>query len=175
MVPAIETERLRLRGHELADFPASAAMWADPEVTRYIGGAPSSREDSWARFLRYSGHWALLGFGYWLIEEKASGRFVGEAGFGDFKREIAPSLEGAPEQGWVLAPWAHGQGYASEAARATLAWAQAHFGAVATVCMIAPNNKASIRVAEKLGYGEFARTTYKGAPTILFSRPALRK
>ena len=68
----------------------------------------------------------------------------------------------------MLAPWAHGKGFATEAVRAILAWGAAHLGG-RTVCMIDPANLASIRVAEKCGYKEFARTTYKGEPTILFS------
>jgi RimJ/RimL family protein N-acetyltransferase len=51
-VPVVETERLILRGHTLDDFPAFAAMWADPAVTRFIGGAPLSQEESWGKFLR---------------------------------------------------------------------------------------------------------------------------
>ena len=65
-VPVIETARLKLRGHRLDDFTPCAAMWADPVVTRHIGGRPLSEEESWTRLLRYVGHWALLGFGYWV-------------------------------------------------------------------------------------------------------------
>jgi len=169
MVPVLETARLRLRGHSLADFDASAAMWADPAVVRYISGKPCTREESWGRLLRYPGHWALLGFGFWLIEEKASGRFVGEGGFGDFKRAIEPAFD-APEQGWALAPWAHGRGYASEAVAAMLGWGAAHFGRGDFVCMIAPENAPSLRVAAKAGYREYARTSYKGAPSLLLRR-----
>src|SRR5262249_54335721 len=147
-----------------------ARMWGDPVVTRHIGGTPSSAEETWARLLRYAGHWALLGFGYWLLEERASGRFVGEAGVGDFKRSTNPALDGAPEIGWALVPSAHGKGLASEAVRAALAWGDQRFVGGRTVCMIDPDNAASIRVAEKNGYREFARTTYKGAPAILFQR-----
>jgi RimJ/RimL family protein N-acetyltransferase len=49
-VPVIETERLKLRGHRLGDFGACAAMWADPIVTRHIGGRPFSEEESWKAF-----------------------------------------------------------------------------------------------------------------------------
>ncbi len=169
MVPIIETERLILRGHALNDFEASAAMWAEPDVARYIGGRPSTREESWQRMTRYPGHWALMGYGFWVLEEKASKRFVGEAGFGNFKRTLDTPL-GAPEQGWALASWAHGKGYASEAIVAQLKWAEAHFGRAPFFCMIAPENGPSIRVAEKHGYREFARTPYKGEPSILFRR-----
>lgn len=169
MAPVLETERLRLRGHMLHDFDALCAMWADPAVVRHISGKPSTREESWSRLLRYAGSWALLGYGFWAIEEKASGRFIGEGGFADFKREIEPAID-APEQGWALAPHAHGKGYASEAVAAMLAWGERYFVRRDFICMIAPENTASLRVAEKAGYREFARADYKGSATILLRR-----
>ena len=169
-VPVIETDRLILRGHRTEDFADCLALWTDPEVTRFIGGKPSTQEEVWARVLRYAGHWALLGFGYWAVVEKATGRFIGEVGFADFRREIEPSLEGVPEIGWVIAPHGHGRGYATEAARAAIAWGRAHFGPVRTACIIAPENEPSIRVAQRCGYREFRHTAYKGQPTIMFVR-----
>ncbi|MGD9979619.1 MAG: GNAT family N-acetyltransferase [Hyphomonadaceae bacterium] len=171
MVPVIETERLRLRGHELRDFENSAAMWADERVTRFIGGKPSAREDSWRRFMTFPGHWKLMGFGYWLIEEKAGGAYVGDGGFGNFKRGL-PALGDTPEQGWALTPAMHGKGYATEAVRAMLGWAERHFGRTDFVCMIAPENVASHRVAEKAAYREFARAEYKGEAAVLLKRMA---
>lgn len=171
MIPEIETARLRLRGHRTNDFDACYAMWIDPDVVRFIGGRAFSHEESWGRLLRYIGHWQALGYGYWVLEEKATGRFAGELGFADMKREIEPSLDGMPEIGWALATWAHGKGFASEAVAAAVAWGDRHFGAgVKTCCIISPENTPSIRVAEKCGYREFARTDYKGSPTIQFRR-----
>ena len=169
-VPVLETARLRLRGHRLADFAASAAMWADGGVTRHIGGKPFSEEESWTRFLRYSGHWAVLGFGYWVAEEKATGNFVGEVGFADYKRDLQPSLKGIPEIGWVLASQSHGRGYATEATQAAVAWGDAHFPSGRTACIIDPDNRPSMRVAAKCGYRELQHTTYRGQPTIMFVR-----
>lgn len=169
MVPVIETERIRLRGHQLRDFEGSAAMWADERTTRFIGGKPSTREESWRRFMSFPGHWALLGFGYWLIEEKATGAYVGDGGFGDFKRGFPPPFD-APEQGWALAPAMHGKGYATEAVQAMLGWAERHFGRTDFVCMIAPENAASHRVAEKAGYRPYEHTQYKGEPIVLLRR-----
>jgi RimJ/RimL family protein N-acetyltransferase len=170
-VPILETQRLRLRGHRVDDFVHSAAMWADPGVARYIGGKPFTEEEAWRKFLQYVGHWALLGFGYWVVEERATGGFVGEVGFADYKRDVEP-LRGLPEIGWVFASQAHGKGYATEAVRAVVAWGDARFGSARTACIIAPENLASIRVAEKCGYHEFQRTTYKGNPTLMFVREA---
>jgi len=168
--PVIETERLFMRRHGIDDFAACAAMWADPEITRHVGGKPFTQEESWARLLRYVGHWVLMGFGYWAVEEKVTGSFVGEVGFADFKRDIEPPLKGMPEVGWAFVTRVHGQGYATEAVRAAVAWGDAHFAARRTACLIHPDNLASIRVAEKCGYSEGPRTTYKGRPTIMFVR-----
>ncbi len=107
--PEIITDRLRMRRHLIDDFDASLAMWSDPAVTRYIGGRPSTAEEVWSRLLRYVGHWELLGYGYWVVVDRASRRFIGEVGFADFRREINPPLD-APEAGWVLASWAAGNG-----------------------------------------------------------------
>jgi RimJ/RimL family protein N-acetyltransferase len=169
-VPVLTTLRLVMRGHTAADLDATAAMWADFQVVRHISGVPSTREESWSRLLRYAGLWPLLGFGYWLVEERATGVFVGEVGFAVFHRDVEPSLGDAPEAGWVLHPGAHGRGFATEALQAALSWADAHLGRRRSVCMIAPDNAASLRVAEKCGYTEFARTTYKGEPTVLLQR-----
>jgi RimJ/RimL family protein N-acetyltransferase len=169
-VPLLQTSRLTLRRHQLSDFEPAAAMWGDPAVTRHVGGRPFTREEVWARLMRYVGHWALMGFGYWAIVERESGVFVGEAGFADFKREIEPSLEGTPELGWVIAPRAQGLGYATEAAGAAVAWGDAAFDSRRTACLIHPENLASIRVAAKLGFQQVQGTLYKGYPTLLFAR-----
>lgn len=186
--PALDTARLTLRGHAVADFAECAAMWADPLVTRYIGGHPATEEEVWARVLRYAGLWTLLGYGYWVVRERASGQFVGEVGIADFRRDLTPSLEGAPEVGWALAPWAHGRGFATEAVRAVLAWGDAHLPAEPpyggaphgaarpgrTVCLITPENAGSVRVAAKCGFHVSARATYKGADTLIFERTTAR-
>ncbi len=169
-IPTLETERLKLRGHRLEDFVYSAAMWADARITEHTTGKPQTEEESWTRFLRYAGHWSVMGFGYWVVEEKSTGNFLGEAGFADYKRDIQPSLKGVPEIGWAFAAQAHGKGFATEAVRSAVAWGEKHFLAQRTACIIAPENFPSVRVAEKCGYREFRRTTYKGKPVLMFER-----
>jgi RimJ/RimL family protein N-acetyltransferase len=166
--PVIETERLRLRPHRLDDYDDCSAMWGDAEVARYIGGRRSTPEEVWSRLLRYAGLWSLLGFGYWAVERRSDHRFVGDVGFADFRRDITPSMNGLPEMGWALSSALHGQGYASEAVAAALAWVDARFPA--TVCIIDPANAPSIRVARKVGFQELAHTQYRGDPTIMYRR-----
>ncbi len=169
-VPVLETARLRLRGHRADDYAASAALWADPEVVRYIGGKPSTPQASWLRLLTYPGLWCLLGYGYWAIEEKANGRLIGDIGYADFKRGIDGALDGMPELGWALATAAQGKGYASEALAAVLAWGQAHFGECRVACIIAAENAASIRLATKAGFRLEREIAYQGSPHLLFLR-----
>ena len=169
-VPILETARLTLRGHRADDFPNCAKLWADPIVTRFIGGVPLNSQDAWIRMLRYAGLWSLLGFGYWVVEEKTTGQFLGETGFVDYKRIMEPPLGDTPEAGWVFAPAAHGKGFATEAVRATHDWGRSHFSTTQSACIINPDNTPSLRLAEKIGYRETLRTTYKDRPTILMHR-----
>jgi len=167
----IETDRLCLRPHGLADFADCAAMWADPEITRYTIGDPAPPQRTWARILAYRGHWELLGYGYWAVEEKASSRYIGELGFADFKRDLQPSIEGMPELGWVINVHAQGKGYSTEALRAVVAWGDSHFGSRPTVCIIHRDNRRSFRVAEKLGYATTLRAATNEEPSVILVRP----
>jgi len=168
----IETLRLRMRPHRLDDVDDVAAMRGDRRVIEHIGGVPATREEIRARLLRYAGHWAMLGYGYWAVEERVSGAFVGDVGFSDYHREIEPSLNGTPELGWVLAHHAHGKGYATEAARAAIAWGQEKFTDIPRIaCIIRPGNLASIRVAEKCDFTLRTGATYKKSPVLLYTRP----
>ena len=168
--PTIETDRTILRAHRLDDLDAYAAIWADPVVTRFIGSRARTREEVWIRLLRYNGMWPLIGYGFWAIEEKATGRLIGEAGFHDLKRDIVPSIEGIPEAGWALIPATHGKGLATEVVGAIHEWAKGRPGFEKTVCIIDPENGPSLAVAKKLGYREVTRTTYGDTATILFER-----
>lgn len=169
--PVLETERLVLRPHGAGDFDAMAAMWADSEIVRHIGGQPASRAEAWSRLLRYAGLWPLLGYGYWAIEERDTGRYAGDVGFADFQREIEPPVAGMPEIGWALASHAHGRGLATEAVRAAVAWGEEAFPeGRRTCCLIDPDNLASIRVAEKCGYEFFAEAEYRGGTSLIYRR-----
>lgn len=166
----LETDRLILDAHTIDDFESLAAMWADPEVVRHITGRPSTPQESWMRLLRYGGLWPLLGYGFWAVREKHSGRFVGDIGFADFHRQIDPPITGVPEAGWVLATWAHGRGFASEALRAALGWLDGRTSIDRSVCLISPENAVSIRLAERHGYLMSASVAFQGEDTLLFTR-----
>lgn len=168
MSPVLETERLTLRRHQVADFEASCRLWSSDGVTRYITGRSSTSEEVWSRLLRYAGHWDLLGFGYFAVIEKQSGAMIGELGLADFHRSIDPPLTD-PEAGWAIHPDYHGKGFAAEALTALLAWADTN-ARPRTCCLIDPENTASLRLAHRVGYVEQGTVSYHDKPSILLVR-----
>jgi RimJ/RimL family protein N-acetyltransferase len=170
MAIVLQTDRLILRPHTAADFPGSFKLWTDPDVVRFISGRPSTEEEVWFRLLRYAGLWGLLGYGYFLAIERGTGAVVGDFGIAEFRRDITPSFGDAPEAGWIMTPEHHGKGLAREAMTAILDWADQSWPR--TVCMISPENTASVRLAERLGYRQYGQTQFKGDPVTLFERPS---
>lgn len=149
--PVIETPRLRLREHRLSDKDAHVAMWADERVTRFIGGEPRDETLSWSKFLAAAGLWPVMGFGYWVFADKVSDRLIGMGGLSYFARGV-PELEAVPEAGWAFDADHWGQGLATEAMTAAMAWADTHLGAAEVRCIINPGNDVSEKVAAKLGF-----------------------
>ena len=148
--PRIETERLVLRQWRRGDFDRYADMFSAPE-THHIGG-PLTRGEAWRRFLQMPGAWALQGFAMFAIEDKASGRFMGQAG------PWQPDGWPGTEVGYALHPDAWGRGYATEACTAAIDWAFDTLGWTEVIHSISPANSASQAVAMRLG----ARNTGPG-------------
>lgn len=143
--PRLETPRLILRGLDPeADFEAYAAMLADPETARFIGGV-ADRAQAWRGMALVIGHWAIRGYGMFAVEERASGRFVGRVG------PWYPGEWPGREIGWTIVRDCWGQGYAVEAAGAAMDWALDSLGWERPIHVIQAENLASVRVAEKLG------------------------
>jgi RimJ/RimL family protein N-acetyltransferase len=145
-VPALETERLRLRGFTEDDTEPLFAMAQDPDVVRYIGDRRSpTRQETWRAIAGYLGHWALRGHGLWAVEERASGELVGRIGI------LNPLEWPGPEVAYTLGRRWWGRGYATEGARAALDWGFANLEVDELISLIDPANAASIAVATRLG------------------------
>ena len=170
MTPRLETPRLILREFRLDDFPAHAAIWAHPRTTRDFNGYAYDEETCWLRFQRNWGQWALYGYGYWGVEEKHSGAYIGALGFFNAKRALDVPYRDLPEAGWVIAPDRHGLGLASEALAAAFAWGDANIQAAQTWAMINPSNDISQRIAAKFGYTRAMDSEYKGKPVWTYLR-----
>ncbi len=139
-----KTERLLMRLWRESDFQAYAAYYADEELARFVGGQ-MSRDKAWRHFAAVVGHWSLKGFGFWAVEELASGELVGCVGL--WEPEGWPELE----LGYWLTKAAQGKGYAMEAALAARNYAFDELGADTLVSYIDPKNAPSIRLASRMG------------------------
>jgi RimJ/RimL family protein N-acetyltransferase len=145
-IPTLETERLVLRGWRESDLEPYHALTSDPDVMRHLGGGEvMDREGTWRNIALILGHWVLRGFGFWAVEEKATGDFVGRVGL--WQPEGWPGLE----VGWALVRRHWGRGIATEAGRASLGYAFGTLGMRRVISLILPENNRSIRVAERLG------------------------
>ncbi len=163
-IPILLTERLRLRPLRGSDFPDYAALYSDREVVRYLagGGAPWDRGRAWRHLAFMIGHWQLDGFGIWAVEHRPTAAFLGVVGF------AAP--EGWPgfELAWALARPFWGFGYATESARAALSHAFDVWRQERVISLIHPENRASIRVAERLGESLEGRIQHLGREMLCY-------
>src|SRR3984885_8586565 len=146
--PVIETGRLKLRTWQASDIAPNTAMLADPASGRFITADNKPITDAfvgWRNAAVMSGHWALHGFGYFVVEEKSTGKFVGRVG-----PWFPPGWPGF-EVGWGIAREFRGNGYAVEAARAAIDWSFATFELDRIIHCIDQENTASQAVARRLG------------------------
>ena len=142
--PTLETERLVLRPPCAEDFSAFCMMYADAEVMQYLGGVQGP-ELTWRSLCGTTGAWTIEGFSMFSVIEKASGAWVGRLG------PWRPHGWPGTEIGWGLVRSAWGKGYASEGSAAAMDYAVETLGWTEIIHTILPENKASVRVAERLG------------------------
>jgi len=160
--PILETERLRLRPPRESDFDGYAELCADPEVNRHLLRGTFTPEQAWRHLAFLVGHWVFRGCGMWVLEEKATGAFAGITGFAN------PAGWPGFELAWQLLPRFWGRGYATEGARAALAYAFTALHQDRVISLIQPENHASIRVAERLGESLQGRTEMVGKELLIY-------
>lgn len=144
----LETPRLRLRAWRDSDLDPLAELCADPLVMRYFPGL-LSRDDCAAAMARCRLHFARFGFGIWALELKSDGRFIGLAGLSWCRLQLpfCPAVEIA----WRLAHEFWGQGFAREAAEASLACGFDRLQLPEVVAYTAALNDRSQALMEALG------------------------
>ncbi|MFD7235118.1 GNAT family N-acetyltransferase [Streptomyces syringium] len=143
----LRTERLTLRPWREADLAPWAAMNADPEVREFLG-EPLTRERADASVAVFQAEFAARGYGWWAVEVTATGEFIGFAGLDDVE-DWAPFT--GVEIGWRLARSAWGHGYATEAARAVLAFGFGTLGLAEILAVTTATNTRSRAVMTRLG------------------------
>ena len=144
----LETERLILRKIDPErDFEGWAKAMADENTVRYLGFEPMNWALAWRSMAAVIGHWAIRGYGFFSVEHKETGAWIGRVG------PWFPEGWPAPEIGWLISPDHLQQGYASEAAAASLDFAFNTLGWSSTIHVILEGNEPSIALARKLGSG----------------------
>lgn len=146
--PTLETERLVLRGPQVADFEPLAAFY-DSEHCVGFGGR-LKRDEAWRWFATNVGHWHIHGYGYFSIVEKASGEVAGLTGIWN------PEGWPEPELGYALFEAFEGRGIAREGAERARRWAFEDLGFKTLSSHIVPGNARSIALAQRMG-GTFER------------------
>lgn len=144
--PRIETDRLILRTIDPdRDFDGWAGTMADEETVRFIGGKVLDRAMAWRNMAVVIGHWQIRGYGFFSVEEKSTGQWVGRVG------PWYPDGWPEPEIGWTIAREHWGKGYASEAGLACVQYARDTLGWTQVIHAIIEGNHGSAAVAKKIG------------------------
>ena len=133
-------------------------------LPRLLAGT-CSRNGAWHRLAAFAGHWSLRGYGYWALEERSTGQFVGYAGL------WFPEGWPEPEVGWGLLKSAHGKGFATEASLRARAYGYSDMGFKTLISFIDLRNLASRAVAERMG-AKYERTAMLfGSEAGIFRHP----
>ena len=170
--PLLVTERLELWRPVKEDREALLAIVSDPETTRYLGRGHDPA-DHFQRFGRNAGSWFLYGYGACTVRVRGSAEIVGNCGVFHSWRGLGEDFDDKPEAGWIIRTDQAGQGFAHEAMAASIGWFERAHGAQPIVCMIAPENTASVRLADKLGFTPMREAILSdGDAVTLLVRPA---
>lgn len=164
MDASLETSRLILRQWREQDLEGFAGLMGESEAARFLSHdrQPMDRTTAWWHMALLAGHWRLRGYGLFVVEERASGAFVGRVG--PWQPEGWPGFE----IGWAVRRRFWGQGYATEAALAAGAWAIRTFGPTRLIALIHEDNHRSHAVARRLGMSPGDRINHAGQPHTIW-------
>ncbi|SFK48561.1 Protein N-acetyltransferase, RimJ/RimL family [Pseudovibrio ascidiaceicola] len=143
VIPTLETERLRLRPMTIEDWPAYEQLMQS-ERSQFMGG-PTPKHVTWGIFSHDIAHWVLFGHGALMIDDKTTGKTVGQVGLNH------GPLFPEHELGWFLYEGFEGHGYALEAAQTMRKWAFDRLSLKTLVSYIDPKNDRSRKLAERMG------------------------
>jgi [ribosomal protein S5]-alanine N-acetyltransferase len=161
----LTTARLHLRPFTADDLEPIHAIYADPEVMRFVGhGAHRTIEDTANALRIYGDVLARVGYSFLAVVERESGALVGDGGLHPLGGR-GPDVE----LGYTLARSAWGRGYATEIGQALVAHAFDVLGVDRVVAQVEPANHASRRVLEKLGMSERELRRAYGRPHLLYA------
>ncbi len=168
--PELSTDRLDLWRPAARDHAALVDLLSDEEVRRHLGSRPTGAVEEFNRLCRNAGSWALFGYGIFTCRARGSDEVLGICGVFHSWRGFGKGLDDTPEIGWIFARKTWGQGIATEAARASIAWFDAAFPGRRIACMINDTNLPSLAVADKLGFVRYDEQPDAGTALVLLER-----
>lgn len=157
----LETERLLLRELTKDDLDEFVALHRDPEVVRFVRALDRAQADE--RLRANEQEWDERGHGMFAVLDRNGGRLLGRVGLKHW-----PQFD-ETEVGWLLRRDAWGHGYATEAARTSVEWGFAALPVPYMTAMIAPGNRRSVRVAERIGFKPAREDVLLGDPVIVYT------
>jgi ribosomal-protein-alanine N-acetyltransferase len=165
-VKILETDRLVLRRLVPGDLDSLFALYRDADVRRYFPEGTLTYEETREELEWFlDGHPSHPELGLWATVHKASDEFIGRCGLLPWTLRDRHEVEVA----YLLAKQYWGQGLATEAAHAIAEYAFGHLGLSRLVCMIDPENLASIQVATKIGMSLEGEMEDDKGPFLLWS------
>jgi RimJ/RimL family protein N-acetyltransferase len=164
-VPVIESEDLILRGYREEDYIRYHEFAASERS--YLVGGPQNAADSWRSFLAGIGHWALRGYGMWVVEDRATHLVAGRVGviYNDGWHE--------PEMAWHIYDGFEGRSVAYAASLLARDYSARHFGLDRTMSYISSKNKRSLRLAKRLGCVFERNVKMRNEPVEMWRHPSV--
>lgn len=163
-VPVITTERLILRAPRLSDLDAITAFVTSDRAS-FVGG-PGKPWEGWTSLTSIIGHWVIRGFGWWMMEDRATGAVVGRTGIGYHADWPEPEL------GWHIYDGFEGRGLAYEGALAARNHAHRVMGLGPVISLIDPLNIRSRSLAERMGATVEREIIVRETPALVYRHPA---
>ena len=164
-----ETKRCLIRELSLEDLPDLYDLYAQPGITEFMEDLYPYEEEYAYEKAYIENMYRYYGYGMWLVFEKSTGKLIGRAGLEHRELEGEVYLE----MGYAIHPDYQGRGYGTEVCEAILAYARENTEFPGLICLVSPNNRASIALLNKIGgkMSKNSRNTLKNTTYIVYNIP----
>ncbi len=158
----LSTKRLTLRPFTLSDIELLYKLHSNPAVMQYIPSGIRTMDETWIDLHEDIEHQKKHGFSKWAIFARETGDFIGRAGWATM------GTTGEAEVGFKFLPQYWGNGFATEALEALMAWGKTHISCP-LIAFAYPDNNASIQVLKKSGMVYARQDEYEGKEIVVYS------
>ncbi len=165
----LHTDRLVMMPLGPDDLDEAAALYADPDVMRYVAGGVIDRAATGERLDRVAEGWRSNGHGPWAIRDSTTGAFLGEGGIQRLAVDVAIETEATVAFGYTLSRRSSGKGYATESGEAMLRDAWDRFDWPVIHALVTTDNLTSQKALRRLGFKKRSRIDHDDRPHQLWT------